>query len=309
MIKINKYIFYLAIILFIIATKINAFENKILVKVNNEIITTIDILNEIKFLTIINREFNNLEKNKKIEIAKNSLIREKVKLIELKKFTQKIELNDEIYENIIKNYFSNLQINDQEGIKSFFEKQNLDNKFIKEKISIDTLWNRLIYEKFYKNVKINKKQIKKNIKKNEETKEFLLSEIVFNINDNENYEEKINLILKTIKNKKFSDAAFNFSISDTSKKGGKIGWIKEDVLSNKIKNELINIEKGEITKPIVLPGSFIILKVEDIKMVKKNLDLKKELEEIILKKTNEQLNQYSIFYLNKLKKNVQINEG
>ena len=308
-IKINKYIFYLAIILFIIATKINAFENKILVKVNNEIITTIDILNEIKFLTIINREFNNLEKNKKIEIAKNSLIREKVKLIELKKFTQKIELNDEIYENIIKNYFSNLQINDQEGIKSFFEKQNLDNKFIKEKISIDTLWNRLIYEKFYKNVKINKKQIKKNIKKNEETKEFLLSEIVFNINDNENYEEKINLILKTIKNKKFSDAAFNFSISDTSKKGGKIGWIKEDVLSNKIKNELINIEKGEITKPIVLPGSFIILKVEDIKMVKKNLDLKKELEEIILKKTNEQLNQYSIFYLNKLKKNVQINEG
>ena len=171
------------------------------------------------------------------------------------------------------------------------------------------MWNRLIYEKFYKNVKINKNQIKENIKKNDETKEFLLSEIVFSINENENYEEKINLILNTIKKTKFSDAAFNFSISDTSKKGGKIGWIKEEALSNKIKNELINTKKGEVTKPIVLPGSLIILKVEDIRMAKKNLDLNKELGEIIIKKTNEQLNQYSIIYLNKLKKNVQINES
>ena len=309
MIKINKYIFYLTIILFLTATKINAFENKILVKVNNEIITTVDILNEIKFLTLMNREFNNLEKNRKIEIAKNSLIRDKIKLIEINKFTKNIELSDDLYENIIQNYFSNLKLNNQEEIEIFFKKQNLDNRFIKEKISVDSLWNRLIYEKFYKNVKINKNQIKENIKKNEETKEYLLSEIVFSINENENYEEKINLILNTIKNTKFSDAAFNFSISDTSKKGGKIGWIKEEALSNKIKNELINTKKGGVTKPIVLAGSLIILKVEDIRMAKKNLDLNKELGEIIIKKTNEQLNQYSIIYLNKLKKNVQINES
>ena len=74
-----KKIFIFLFLIISISFKSVAIENKILVKVNNEIITSIDILNEIKYLNLINNEFKNLDKFKVYEISKNSLIREKLK--------------------------------------------------------------------------------------------------------------------------------------------------------------------------------------------------------------------------------------
>ena len=120
--------------------------------------------------------------------------------------------------------------------------------------------------------------------------------------------KKIDLIINNINTNSFSDAAFNFSISDTSKNGGELGWIKENILSKKIKNELQSIKKGEFTKPMVIPGGFLILKILDMREIKMNIDLEKEVQLIIENKTNEQLNRLSNIYLKKLKKDIKINE-
>jgi len=308
MIEIKKNIISLIIIFLLTITEVNSNENKILFKLNNDIITTVDILNEIKFLSTINKEFNNLDKNKKIEIAKNSQIRQKIKYIEILKFKKNLNLDDNILENIIKNYFINLKIKDLKELETFFKEQNLNTKFVKEKIVTDFLWKSLIYEKFSKNVTINKNEIKTNIAKMETQKEYLISEIVFEISENKELNKKINSIKKMINEKTFSEAAFTYSISDTSKNGGKLGWVKESMLSRIIKNELKLFSIGEFTNPIVIPGGFLILYIEDIKEVKNEINKEEEIKNIIEKKTNDQLNLFSNIYLNKIKKTIQINE-
>ena len=283
-------------------------ENKILFKVNNEIITSIDILEEIKYLSIINNDFNTTEKNQAIEIAKNSLIREKVKRIELLNYFEVIAIEEKFLEEIIINYFATLKINSLNEFELYFDQKNIDTSYIKEKIAIEILWNQLIYRKFSKNVKIDKDQIKKNLNNNKKQKEILLSEIVFTLEKNESLEDKLNIIKKTIYEKNFSQAALIHSISDSSKEGGKLDWIKEAVLNNNIKDELNKISKGMFTNPILIPGGFLLLYIEDTKITEIPLDKDNEIKKIIKQQTNEQLNRYSNIYFKKVKKNILIDE-
>ena len=283
-------------------------ENRILFKINNEIITSVDILQEVKYLSIINKDFNKTEKNQAIEIAKNSLIREKVKRIELLKYHEVISIEEKIIEEIIVNYFSRLNITSLDQFELYFNQKNIDTTLIKEKIAIEILWNQLIYRKFFEKVKIDENRIKVNLSKKENQKEFLLSEIIFSLEKNEKLEDKLNKIKKTINEKNFSQAALIHSISDSSKDGGKLDWIKETVLNKKIKKELNNIETGMFTNPILVPGGFLLLYIEDTKISKVPINKDNEIKKIINQQTNEQLNRYSNIYFKKVKKNILINE-
>ena len=284
-------------------------ENKILFKVDNEIITTIDIYNQIKYLEILNdKQFQSLEQNKVIEIAKNSLIREKIKEIELLKRIGSLEIDQNILNEIILNNFKKNNIETITDFEEFFKDLNIKPKVIKKKISIEILWNQLIYQIFNKNVKIDSEAIKNEIKTNAKIKELLLSEIVFTIDENEKLNDKFELIKKRILNHSFSDAALIFSISESAKNGGNLGWIKETSINKKIKNEIKNLALGQHSKPLVIPGGFLIIQIEQERYVDVNTDINKEFDLIVKKKTNDQLKQYSIIYLNKVKKNIQINE-
>ena len=170
------------------------------------------------------------------------------------------------------------------------------------------MWNQLIFNKFNQNVKINKDDIKNELLTKDKQKEYLLSEILFTINDNEKLEKKTNLLEKEINDKGFSQTALAFSTSDTSNKGGKLGWVNETMMSSKIKKIIKTIEINDHTKPIVIPGGFLILKIEDVRDVNNNFDLNSEIKKIVKKKTNAQLNQLSNIYFNKIKKNIIINE-
>lgn len=299
---------YITIIILSYLTVVNSTENKILLKLNNNIITTVDLLNEIKFLSLINKDFEKLDKDKKIEIAKNSQIRDKLKFIEISKFRNEFNVSDATLENIINNYFKNLNISNLNDFNKFFNENNLDTEFIKMKIILDSMWKRLIYEKYSKNVKINEEEIRKNVKKIKKQKEYLLSEIVFSLDENEKLQNKVTLINKTIDDKSFSEAAILFSISDTSKAGGKLGWIKESILSEIIINEIKSKKNNEYSSVIVIPGGFLILYIEDVREVERDINLDEEIKLIIMKKTNDQLDLFSNIYLKKIKKMVQINE-
>ena len=285
-----------------------AIENKILFKVNNEIITSIDILTELKYLGIINKDLKKTTNNQAFEIVKKSLIREKIKEIELKKLLKKIEVEEKFLNNVLIDYFRSINIKSISEFENFFISKDINPNLIKKKISIEMLWNQLIYSKFKQNVKIDRESIQNELSNNVKKKEFLLSEILFNINESEKLNDKIVLLKKEIKEKGFSQTALTYSVSDTSNKGGKLGWVNETILSQKIKNEVKKIKVGDHTKPIVIPGGFLIIKIEDIRELDNSSDLNDEIEKIIKERTNEQLNQFSNIYFNKIKKDMVINE-
>ena len=285
-----------------------AMENKILFKVNNEIITSMDILTELKYLGIINKDLKKTTNNQAFEIAKRSLIREKIKEIELKKLLKEIEVEEKLLNNLLINYFKSINIKTISEFEKFFISNDINPNLIKKKISIEILWNQFIYSKFKQNVKIDRDSIQNELSNNVKKKEFLLSEILFNINENEELNDKIVLLKKEINEKGFSQTALSYSISDTSSKGGKLGWVSETIMSQKIKNEVKKIKVGDHTNPIVIPGGFLIIKIEDIREADNSSDLNDEIEKIIKDKTNEQLNQFSNIYFNKIKKDMVINE-
>ena len=285
-----------------------AIENKILFKVNNEIITSIDILTELKYLGTINNDLNKMPKKQAFEIAKKSLIREKIKEIELKKIFKEIIIEDKFLNNLLVDHFESAEIKSIYDFEKYFLLLDISPNLIKKKISIEVMWNQFIFNKFNKNIKINKEIIKNELLTKDKQKEYLLSEIFFTINENEILDKKTNLLEKEINDKGFSQTALIYSVSNTANKGGKLGWVKETIMSPKIKKIIKQIKINNYTKPIVLPGGFLILKIEDIRETDNDFDLNSEIDKIVRKKTNEQLNQFSNIYFNKIKKNIIINE-
>ena len=304
----RKKLIFLFFYLISISYAVYAEENKILFKINNKIITTIDILNEVKYLSLINSDFKNTDKNIKIEIAKNSLIREKIKNLELINLNLNFQINDDLFGEIIKNNFKTLKLKNIEEFNFFCEKNNLEPLIIKRKIITEVMWRQLVYKKFIQRVSIDRNEIKQDILNKNIQKEYLLSEILVLADEKEKLDKKLEKIYLIIKEKNFSVAALNYSISDTSKNGGKLDWIRESVLNDKIKEQLNHIMIGEITKPITIPGGFLILKIEDIREIEIKSDINKQVEIIVEKKTNEQLNMFSNIYFNKLKKDTIIDE-
>ena len=303
--------FYLIIIFLIIiffTTKANTLENKILFKINNEIVTSLDILNEIRYLKIINKELQNIEAGQLYEISKNALIKEKIKKIELLKNFKKIEVDENLVNDVLLGGFKKFNISSKNELFQFLKNQKIAPEKIKNKIEIEILWNQSIFYKYSNNLKIDRELIKKDISKKKKQKEFLLSEILFNLEKDEKLNKKFDLIKKTIIDKGFSQAAIIHSNSDTAKAGGKLGWIKLSSLNQRIKDQIIEIDAGNFIKPIVIPGGFLILKINQIRDVNIEIDIKKEIEQTVNEIKNNQLNQYSNIYFNKVKKDILIYE-
>jgi len=307
----NKAYLFLLIFMMIIQTqKLLSFENKILFKVNNEIISSIDVYNEINYLTALNPDFSSIDQNKKYEIALNSLEREKIKKIEIIRNTDNLKIDDEFLDNLIESVYKQLKFKNLNDFKKHLSSYQTDYNLFKDKIIIENIWNELIYIKFKDKVIINKEELTKRILNS--NKEFSislkLSEITFRVENTEDFDEKYNSIKKDIFDKGFENAAIIHSISNTSKVGGKIGWVIENSIENKIKKQLLKLNVGDFSEPFVIPGGFVILKIDDKK--KENLlenNLEKKLEELIKTETNRQLQNFSNIYLQKIKKNIVIN--
>ena len=281
----------------------------IVAKVDNEIITNIDIMNEINYLTALNNDLKNIDKNSLINLAKNSLIREKVKKNEINKNSSNT-VDDKILRSLIENYYKRINLNNLDEFKKYLSAYNINLNDVKEKIKIEILWNQTVYFKYNNLLNINidelKKKVDKNKDKNNEVTKYLLSEILFSINNEESFEKKNNEIKKKIMDNGFKTAANIYSISSTAKFGGRIGLMNEKQISEKILQEIKSIKVGEITNAIDVPSGFLILKLEDKIVENFEKDLEKELENLIRSETDRQLNQFSIIYFNKLKLNSKI---
>ena len=296
--------------LFLSNNILNASSNfYIVAKVDNEIITNVDIINEINYLTALNNDLKNIDKNSLVNLAKNSLIREKIKKNEINKNSSN-KVDDKILKKLIENYYKRINLENLNEFEKYLSTYNINLNDVKDKIKIEILWNQIVFFKYSSLLNINieelKKKVDKNKDKNNEVTKYLLSEILFSINSEENFEKKDNEIKKKIMENGFKTAANIYSISSTAKFGGRIGLMNEKQLSPKILKEIKQIKVGEITNTLDVPSGFLILKLEDKIVEKFEKDLKKELENLVRFETDRQLNQFSIIYFNKLKLNSKI---
>ena len=303
--KIYLLIFFLCFTL----SNAKSIETKIIHTIQNEIITNIDIKNEFKYLVAINNSLKELDEEKILNISNESAIREKIKKIEISKVFKEIKLDEDYYELLLKNIYSRLNLKSIDQFEIYLKNYDLKIIDIKKKITIDALWNELIVKKYSSKVVINETAIKKNILKNSkiQSKEYRLSEIIFEVTNKEEIEKKYKEVVKSINEIGFENSAATYSFSESAKIGGDIGWINENSLNNNIRENISSLKVGEFTKPIILSNGILILKLINTKNLETTIDFENELKKAINYERNRQLNQYSKIYYNKVKKNLDFN--
>tara|TARA_B110000444_G_scaffold196993_1_gene187751 strand:+ start:4798 stop:5733 length:936 start_codon:yes stop_codon:yes gene_type:complete len=309
---ITKIKFFLSLtILLILSIKSYSNENIYIVyKVNNEIITNSDIEKEYQYLITLNNQLKTLDKLKALELSKESALREKIKKIELAKYfdLKTLDLN---IDNYLQNFYKSLNIKNDSEFKQYLRNNDISFNYLKKKIQIEIIWNQLIYDKYNTQINIDKKELKKKLKelnKAEKQKVYLLSEILFDKENNLSFEKKLKNISQSISEIGFNNTANIYSTSDSAKFGGNIGWVEEQKLSKNITEELKLLKIGQYTIPIKANGSFLLLKIEEIKYEKAPINEDEELDKMIQFEVNKQLNQFSKIFYKKIKINSLIDE-
>ena len=281
-------------------------------KIENEIITNKDIENEKNYLISLNNDLLNISKKDLNKLAIQSMIREKIKKIEILKYIE-LDNNSEIVNNIIKDFYLSLGMKNNEEFKKYLGKYGININIVKEKLNIEANWNQLIFEKFKKQITVDVDKIKSKLQKDIKNQkyanlEYELSEIFFQVKSNESIKSRLEIILKSINEKGFKNTSNLFSLSENAKVGGRIGWVNETQLSNQVLEEIKKINVGEVTKPIQIANGFLLLKINNKRKKNISINFEDELNKLINVEKNKQYNQLSIIYFNKIKQNTAIDE-
>jgi peptidyl-prolyl cis-trans isomerase SurA len=316
--KKNKYSLILILILFI--STFNIYFNqslannvKIIKSIENEIITNLDIKKEYNYLTALNSNLKNLSVNDGLKIAEESLTREMIKLNEIKKILDIQKLNNnKLVENIIFDIIRKLNLNNRSEFVEYLSEYDLKISEVEKKILIEVLWNQLITVKFKKKLNINEEKLLLKIENegllNDKSVMYDLSEIVFQTKNKGEYLIRVEEIKTSILQNGFENTANKFSISDSAKLGGAVGKINQNQLSQSVLKALSLIKENEFTEPINIGNSFLILLINEKKMIEKQIDKNLILKNMKEAEEKKQLQNYSRIYFNKIKINTQINE-
>ena len=302
------YIFFLTTM---IIQNLNSTSLEIKWKIDNEIITNQDIVSEANYLISLNNNLEKISKQEIYNISVQSLIKNKIRYLEVSKFYNFNVKNKKLDSLILSNLLSKFNLSDQNELKELFILKNINYEEIQKKMKVEIFWNQLIFDKYISKVSLNKEKLREDVIKQSNKsfiEEYYLKEILFELNDTEIVENKLKKILKTIENNNFETAASIYGTSDTALQGGEIGWIKKSQLSKKIVKHILELKLGEITKPIQVGNKYLLIKIENKRNSEVKIDVDKELEIVIQKETDRQLNQFSANYFNKIKKNIYINE-
>ena len=304
-----KYIKIIILLYFLISGKGFALENNIILKINNDIITSIDIFNEIKKIRFFNNNLAEIDNEEIYDIALQSLIRNRVKKIEVLKNVKSLEVQNEDYLNLlIQNAYKRLNIDNLVNFKKELSNRGINYEEFKNELKVDIFWNEIIYSKFNNNVVIDEEKLKtqlENTKKN--NFEFNLSEIAYQAENINEVEDEYKNIKNDIEKLGFENAALKHSLSNTASNGGNLGWVNEKAINDEILNQIKSIPVNSITKPIKIASGFVILKKNNEREFKNEFNFEEELKKLINYEKDQQLKNFSNLYFNKVKKNLKIN--
>ena len=308
---IKKIFIFVAIINLLSSTLIAEDRYEIVVSIDNKVITNFDIQKEINYLLALNPSLNNLPKKQIYEIAKESLVREEIKEKEILKYYN-INYKDPELSLLIENIYNRLNIANENEFNKYLSNFDLSIEMISAKLAIEKAWNRLIFEKFNQFINLDelrlKKELEKNLSQPQTQNRYLISEILFQSKDDKEYQEILRNIKKTIEENSFETAASIYSISDSSKNGGKIGWVNKNEISETIYNVLNKLSIGQFTQPIKIASGFLIIYLNDIKKEEQEFNVDEELKKMIISEKNRQFNEFSIIHFKKIEQQIFINE-
>lgn len=279
-------------------------------KVNNEIITNLDIKNEKNYLIALNPKLKNLEINKLNRYAIDSIINEKIKKIEIEKFFDLSE-DKNIIDNVLIDLYSNIGITNVNEFEKYLNDFGISIDQVKKKISIEISWNEYIVKKYSYAIVIDKNKIIEKIEKMDEknfVENFLISEIVFTLSDGEKLSDKFKLIKDSIDNIGFEETAKIYSLSESKSNGGNVGWVYKSQLTKKISDQIEKVDIGQYTNPISAPGGFIVLKLINKKNEKLKIDKKEQFKNAVNYEKNRQLTRYSTLQYKRIFNKAVINE-
>ena len=281
----------------------------IVAKVNEEIITNLDIDFEKRYLVSLNPNLKKLDKNRIAEYAKDSLINERIKKIEIQKRFEIIS-NETLLSKVIADIYSSIGISSLSEFESYLSQNKIDIKRVKEKISIEIAWNDLIVKTFANEIEIDQNFLIQEIEKIDEEKidKLLISEIIFTISEKKELKPKYEEIKKSINEIGFEESARIYSLSDSKKSGGNLGWIYKNQLSKNVRERLNEIQIGGFTGPIVTSGGFLILKLNDLKTEDVKIDKDAQLKKMIEFERERQFTRFSTLYYKRVFNNTEINE-
>ena len=307
----NKKTIVLVLILFFFSnfsySKINL---QIIMKINDQILTTYDLEKESNYLIALNPKLNEIDKNELLKLAKRSITKETIRKSEILKYKE-INLDNDQINIVLRNIIQNLNFSNQSQFENYLNNFNISINDLREKIGIENEWKNLVYSKYSTSIKIDKENLINKIDKSSKEEFFIeydLSEIVFIKKQNISLEDQSKEIFESIQINGFENTANLYSITDSSKAGGRIGWVKKNNLSDEINSELENLKTNSYTNPIKIGNNYLILKINDMKEVAVEFDKQKELDRMIMSETSKQLDKFSNIFYNKIKLNSSISE-
>lgn len=310
MIHIKK-IFYTIIILTVFLTNSKTeIKDSLFATIGNEAITRSDIINEIKVILILNgKTFKEEDRDRLQESAIKSLVKRTIKEIEIKKYDF-LEYNKKDFYDRLEGLASDVDM-DVETLKSICAANEIDFSIIVSQIESELLWNTLIYEKYKNRLLINQSEIEEQLQsiqvEKENEIEYLISEIIIKPVSQDKLESTINDLKEKIKTEGFEKIALNFSISESSKNSGDLGWINQNTIAKKIIPVISNTPVGNISEPIVLPQGILIFKIRDKKVTKKSMNLEEAKRQLVNDEKSKILQMYSLSHFDKVRREVSIN--
>ena len=304
--KILNYLFII-FFLFQFSNVFSKISNSIVITVGNLPITYLDLVKEMRLIAIVsNNKIENSNKEQIKNIAAKSLIKRKIKEIEIEKYSIK-NYNKNDLKKLISQTSINLGTN-EDGLKKIMNLNNLDFKYLEHKYEVDLKWNSLIFELYKNKVVLNMGEVEEilnnTVKNTVSRKDFLLSEIEINLPNNE-MQLVIKKIMGNIEMEGFENTAKKYSISQTAESGGSLGWMNEKKLSRKILENIKDLKTNEVGKPIILENSIVFLKKMGEKVYEK--DVKKLKDNIIKIEKEKKLKMFSNSHYSNLERVTQIN--
>jgi len=303
MIKHQVKIFLILLTFFLNTFSATAMENNIIVKINNNIVSTYELKNKLRTsLVLSGQEINQKNINTNKRKALNYLINLKIKKNELDKYGVKI---DDLDVNKQLLFISSNNISD---LQNKFKKFDLSYDLFLNELKIETGWKQLMFKIYNKKVKINKNEINKQVtnyvNNNSKVVEYKISEIEIFIDQNSDIKEETNFIVNQIERFGFSKTALTYSNSSTASIKGDMGWINKDSLNTQIYNVINGMKVGDISSPIINLNNILFLKLDDKRVSEvRDLNLEELSKQISVQKENELFALYSTSHLSKVKNN------
>jgi peptidyl-prolyl cis-trans isomerase SurA len=311
MIYIRKIFLIFTIIVLHLSVSNAAMKDSLFATVSNKAITRSDIINEIKISLILNNQIFSEERKTQLEaFAIKAIIKRSVKNIEIERY-ESLTFNPKDLDQELERLAYEVDM-DLERLKNTFLTNEISFELVIDQIKTELLWNSLIFEIYKSRLQINQDEIEdqlKLIQNNEkiEVNEYLLSEIIAKPGEGKIIEEEISKILEKIKTDGFESVAMDIGLSESSIKGGDLGWVNENAISMSLKSIISKTPLGTLSQPVVIPEGVLVFKVRDKRTVKQSIDLEQIKNQLVGAEKAKILNMYSLSHYDKLRRSITIN--